>query len=84
MKKQPEIKVDRVELKPLWGMVPGLYLTLLYLIIFLLILFLVGFLPGIIKSGKRITFASATQPVTIEGDGHYVGSFGATAVLRSG
>ena len=84
MKKQPEIKVDRVELKPLWGMVPGLYLTLLYLIIFLLILFLVGFLPGIIKSGKRITFASATQPVTIEVDGHYVGSFGATAFLRSG
>lgn len=84
MKKQPEIKVDRVELKPLWGMVPGLYLTLLYLIIFLLILFLVGFLPGIIKSGKRVTFSSATQPVTIEVDGYYVGSNGATTFLKSG
>ncbi len=84
MKKQPEIKVERVELKPLWGMAPGLYLTLLYLIIFLLILFLVGFLPGIIKSGKRITFTSATQPVTIEVDGSYVGSSGNTTFLKSG
>ncbi len=84
MKKQPEVKVDPVELKPLWGMVPGLYLTLLYLVVFLLILFLAGFLPGIIKSGKRITFISATQPVTIEVDGHYLGSSGNTTFLRSG
>jgi iron(II)-dependent oxidoreductase len=84
MKKQPEIKVDRVELKPFLGMAPGLYLTLLYLIVFLILLFLIGFLPGIIKGGKRVTFISATEPVVIEVDGNYVGSNSATTFLTTG
>lgn len=84
MKKQIDQKIERVELKPFMGMEPGLYLTLLYLIIIVIVLFLVGFLPGIIKSGKRITFISASEPVIVKVDGRYVGSAPITTFLAAG
>ena len=76
--------VSQVKLKPLFGMKPGLYLTVFYLFIILLILFFVGFLPGIIKSGKRLTFSSETKPAVIFLDGNYIGSTTATVFVKPG
>ncbi|MGI6466497.1 MAG: hypothetical protein ACOXZZ_02765 [Sphaerochaetaceae bacterium] len=70
--------------KPILGIEPYIYLTVFYLIIALLIIFLIGFLPGIIKSGKRVTITSEINPVSIYVDGSYVGPGGSTLFLESG
>jgi iron(II)-dependent oxidoreductase len=76
--------VNQVKLKPLLGMKPGLYLSILYLIIVLLFIFFVAFLPGIINSGKRVTFVSKTKPAVIFLNDSYVGSTEATQFLKPG
>ena len=87
MKKSDKLKdvhVDPVTLKPMFGMQPGLYLTILYVIIILIVLFLVGFLPGIVHSGKRVTFTSDLAPVVVTVDGKYIGSAPVTAFIEPG
>lgn len=76
--------VERVTLQPLWGMQPGLYMSLFYLLIILLLLFLIGFLPGLVKSGKRVTFISETTPASVYVDGFYAGVAPLTLFLPPG
>lgn len=78
------VSIDPVKLKPLFGMEPGLYLTILYIAIFLIVLFLVAFLPGILHSGKRVTFTSAVEPTVVTVDGTYIGSTPITAFIEPG
>lgn len=78
------ISVEPVKLKPLFGMEPGLYLTILYVLIILGVVFLVAFLPGIIKGGKRVTFVSSVNPSVVRVDGTYIGSTPVTAWIDSG
>ena len=42
-------KVEPVKIKPLFGMKPGLWLSIAYLLAILLLFFLIGFLPDIIR-----------------------------------
>lgn len=78
------ISIEPVKLKPLFGMQPGVYLTILYITVFLLVLFFVAFLPGILHSGKRVTFTSSVEPSVVTVDGTYIGSAPVTAFIEPG
>ncbi len=78
------INIEPVRLKPFLGMQPGVYLTILYAVILALVVFLVAILPGIIKSGKRVTLTSAVAPSVVTVDGRYMGSTPVTAFLEPG
>jgi hypothetical protein len=49
-------EVDPVHLKPFLGMQPGLYLLILYLLLIAAVLFVIGFLPGVVRGGRYVTF----------------------------
>lgn len=78
------INVEPVRLKPLFGMPAGVYLTVLYALIIVVVLFLVAFLPGILNSGKRVTFTSDTSPVSVSVDGIHLGTAPVTAFIEPG
>jgi hypothetical protein len=78
------VNIDPVRLKPLLGMQPGVYLTILYAVVLVIVIFLVAFLPGILHSGKRVTFSSPVNPSVVEVDGHYIGSTPVTAFIEPG
>lgn len=85
MKKKKELpQVEPVKIKPLFGMKPGLWLTIAYALAILLILFLVGVLPDIIDGSKRVTFTSAAYNVAVYIDGEYVGGTPFTRKVSSG
>ncbi|MGE0075074.1 MAG: SUMF1/EgtB/PvdO family nonheme iron enzyme [Sphaerochaetaceae bacterium] len=78
------VNIDPVRLKPLLGMQPGVYLTIIYAVVLVVVIFLVAFLPGILHSGKRVTFSSPVTPSVVEVDGHYIGSTPVTAFIEPG
>ncbi len=73
-KEELSISVTPVKLKPIFGLNPPVYLTIIYVSIILIILFVVGFLPGIISSGKRVTFNSPVAFSSVYIDDNYVGT----------
>ncbi len=73
-----------VKLKPVLGIQPAVYLTILYAAIALLVLFLVLFLPGIRNHGSRVTFESVPTGSAVYIDGGYVGSTPCTVFVESG
>ena len=79
-----KIEVTPVILKPILGLNPPVYLTIIYSIVIILIVFFIGFLPGIIKSGKRVTFDSPVSYSSVVVDGSYVGTTPTTVFLPSG
>lgn len=78
------VTVEPVRLKSFLGMQPGVYLTIIYAILIMALVFLIGFLPGILKSGKRVTFTSAVVPAAVAVDGTYLGSAPVTAFIGPG
>ena len=84
-KKTKELpKVDPVKIKPLFGMKPGLWLTIAYILALLLILFLVAVLPDIIDAHKRVTFTSDSGTVAVYLDDVYQGGTPFTRKIKSG
>jgi len=78
------VSIEPVHLKPLLGMQPGMYLTIIYVLIIALMVFAIGFLPGILHSGKRVTFQSDFIPTTVYIDGRNIGTSPTTVFLPSG
>ena len=66
--------VDPVELKPIFGLRPGLVILLSGVILLLLLLFLVFMLPGIVSNACYIQFNSNAKNVAIYDNGKYLGS----------
>ncbi|MDR2095205.1 MAG: SUMF1/EgtB/PvdO family nonheme iron enzyme [Treponema sp.] len=64
---------DRVRLKPILGIRPGLYLACLYSLVILLILFLILVYPGLSKPGTLLSVKSEPQGAAIRVDGVYQG-----------
>jgi formylglycine-generating enzyme required for sulfatase activity len=83
-KEELSISVTPVKLKPIFGLNPPVYLTIIYVSIILIILFVVGFLPGIISSGKRVTFNSPVAFSSVYIDDNYVGTTPITTFLSPG
>jgi gamma-glutamyl hercynylcysteine S-oxide synthase len=63
-----------VKLKPILGMRPGVYLTVLYGIAVLLLVYLLLFLPGIVKYGEYRDVVSNPPHAAVSVDGVYAGS----------
>ena len=85
MKKNKELpKVEPVKIKPLFGLKPGLWLTIAYALAILLILFAVCMLPDIINGSKRVTFTSDAGKAAVYIDGQYVGGTPFTRKVASG
>ena len=77
-------KVEPVKIKPLFGMKPGLWLSIAYLLAILLLFFLIGILPDIIDGHKRVTFTSAAYNAAVYVDDVYQGGTPFTRKIASG
>jgi hypothetical protein len=71
--KQPETD-DIVELKPIMGIRPGVYLCVLYSVILLVIIFLFLVFPGLKNPGARLVLITEPQGAAIRVDGVYMGT----------
>ena len=77
-------KVDPVKIKPLFGMKPGLWLSIAYLLAILLLFFAIGILPDLIDGHKRVTFTSAAYNAAVYVDDVYEGGTPFTRKIASG
>jgi hypothetical protein len=75
---------DRVVLKPILGIRPGVYLGLLYALIFLMILFLVLLYPGLAHPGSVFSMTSEPSGAAVRVDGVYMGTTPCTVFLPQG
>ncbi len=67
-------KKDAVSFKPILGIRPGLYLTVLYAALLLLILFFLLIFPGIRNPHNRIHFSSEPWGSAVRMDDTYIGT----------
>ena len=77
-------KVEPVRIKPLFGMKPGLWLSIAYLLAILLLFFLIAILPDIIDGHKRVTFTSEAYNAAVYVDDVYQGGTPFTRKIASG
>ena len=77
-------KVEPVKIRPLFGMKPGLWLSIAYLLAILLLFFAVAILPDIIDGHKRVTFTSAAYNAAVYVDDVYEGGTPFTRKIASG
>ena len=85
IKKKKELpKVDPVKIKPLFGLMPGLWLSIVYLIAIVLIFFMVAIHPDIIDGHKRVSFNSAAYNAAVYVDDVYQGGTPFTRKITSG
>jgi formylglycine-generating enzyme required for sulfatase activity len=71
---EESVEVEEVRLKPLFGMEPGRYLTILYAILLFLILFALLVLPGLVRGGSVVQFRSNPTAAAVYVDNEYIGS----------
>jgi len=64
----------KVELKPIGGIHPGAYLSVIYITILLFLFFMLFFLPGIIRNGTRVYFNSFPVKSSVWINGEYAGT----------
>ena len=84
-KKNKELpKVEPVKIKPLFGLKPGLWLTIAYALAILVIIFVVALLPDIVNGHKRVTFTSNAGTAAVYLDGVYQGGTPFTRSVKSG
>ena len=75
---------DRVHLKPIGGIRPGVYLAVSGLIIVLAVLFFVLLYPGIIRPGARVVFTSEPSGAALRVNDVYVGTSPCTLFVPRG
>lgn len=73
-----------VKLKPVLGIRPGVYLTVLYAAVLILLLFLLLFYPGIRRNGSNVTFDSLPDGAAVYIDGAYAGETPCTVFVVRG
>lgn len=75
MRKKRELPdVEPVELKPIFGIRPGIVILSSIVLFILIVFFLLFMLPGIVKGGKYVSFESELTNVGIYLDEQYLGS----------
>ncbi len=65
---------DSITLKPIFGIRPGVYLTVLYAAVFMLILFFLLVFPGLRNRYGRIRFSSEPWGAAVRMDDVYIGT----------
>lgn len=84
-KKSLEIpETEPVKLKPLFGMQPGKYLTILYAFILLVLLFFLLVFPGLRKHGSKLSITSLPDGAAVYIDDTYRASTPCELFLPSG
>jgi iron(II)-dependent oxidoreductase len=73
-----------IHLKPIMGMRPGTYLTILYAVILAVLLFFILFYPGLHARGSFLAVSTWPDKVTVKVDGVYAGSTPCTIFLKRG
>ena len=81
--KTPDME-DQVRLKPVLGIRPGVYLTVIYSIVIFLILFFVLLYPGITRPGSVVVFTSEPSGAALKVDGVYMGTSPARVFVPKG
>ncbi len=79
-----DISKTQVRLKPMFGMEPGLYLTILYAALLAIVVFLVLFLPGISDGGSSVEVTSSPGIAAVYVDNRYVGATPLRVYVREG
>jgi len=74
MKEKQTGTEDIVKLKPVMGIRPGVYLTVIYSIILLVIFFFLLVFPGLRRPGAMLEIKTDPVGAAIRVDGHYVGT----------
>jgi len=74
----------RVHLKPILGLRPGQYLSVIYGIVVLLVIYLVLFSPGVARRGAYLSLTTFPEHAMVKVDGQYAGSTPCTIFLRRG
>ncbi|AEC01807.1 SUMF1/EgtB/PvdO family nonheme iron enzyme [Parasphaerochaeta coccoides] len=75
---------DPIVLPHVFGMRPGIYISIILAFIIILGIFLVAFLPGILKGGRNYRFTSTSGPVSVTVDGKYLGGTPFETFIPSG
>jgi formylglycine-generating enzyme required for sulfatase activity len=85
-KPTPQITPDEasVRLKPILGVRPGQYLSVLYAIVLLLAVYLLLFFPGISHRGAYLSVRAFPDHATVKIDGVFAGSTPCTVFLPRG
>jgi hypothetical protein len=65
---------DQVELKPVFGLRPGVYISIAFLFVLGLALFFVLLYPGIVRPGSVVVFSSEPAGAALRVDNLYAGS----------
>ncbi|MGA2977308.1 MAG: SUMF1/EgtB/PvdO family nonheme iron enzyme [Spirochaetia bacterium] len=73
-----------VHLKPILGVRPGTYLTMLYGLVLLIVVFFLLFSPGLRHRGSYLTASTFPDHATVKVDGVYAGSTPCTIFLKKG
>lgn len=84
MADQQDPEQIEVKLKPILGLMPQIYVPMVYAVLAALLLFLVLFLPGIRNHGTLITFHSTPPDAAVFVDGNYAGYTPGTFFVESG
>jgi formylglycine-generating enzyme required for sulfatase activity len=69
-----ELAEDKVHLKPILGLRPGVYLTIICSLFILVILFLILLRPGIARPGAMVVFTSEPSGAALRADDLYIGT----------
>lgn len=82
--KHEELEELRVKLKPLLGIEPGVYLTVIYAAALAVILFFILLYPGIRNNGSKVTVTSRPENIRVFVDGTYAGATPCTVFIPRG
>ncbi|RKX79670.1 MAG: hypothetical protein DRP87_02180 [Spirochaetes bacterium] len=77
-------KEIKVRLKPIFGIKPGLYLSVIYLLLIIAILFFILVLPGLRKNGTYVSFNTIPKKAAVYVDGNYAGSTPCEVFIEKG
>jgi len=75
---------DKVRLKPILGIRPGVYLSVLYALVILLILHSILLRPGLTKPGAVVVFTSEPWGCALRVDGVYAGTSPCKVFVKKG
>jgi iron(II)-dependent oxidoreductase len=80
----PDTEEVSVHLKPILGVAPGRYLSVLYGVVIVVVVYLFLFLPGIRHRGSYFTITTFPDQATVTVDGAYAGSTPCTVFIGKG
>jgi formylglycine-generating enzyme required for sulfatase activity len=71
---EAELAEDQVRLKPVLGLRPGVYLTIICSLLIMVILFLILLRPGIVNPGSLLVFTTEPSGAALRMDDMYIGT----------